>query len=81
LAALPLTISLAACGGGTNGGATTCGQYKKASDSGKKSAVTKMLEEHGDSTSNGSVTLTRASVRAYCETIGSDSDRIDSVYG
>jgi acid stress chaperone HdeA len=79
--ALMLTFGVSACGAGAKGGATTCGEYKSANDSGKKKAVQKMLEEHGDSTSSGNVTLTRASVRLYCETVGSDSDPISNVYG
>jgi hypothetical protein len=81
LIGLPLVLSLAACGAGGKGGATTCGEYKAASDKAKNAAVTKMLEDHGGSTSNGNVTMTRASVRVFCETMGSDGHAIESVYG
>ena len=71
---------LAGCSG-ASGGSTTCGKYLDMSSSKQTKAVTDMLKEHGGSTSNGNVILTKASVWAYCNTLGSNDSRIDGVYG
>jgi len=83
IAATAAVLALATLSGcsGSAGGSTTCGSYLNMSSSGQTKAVTKMLQSHGGSTSNGNITLTKLSVAAYCRTIGSNSSTIDGVYG
>jgi len=82
IAATTAVLALAALSGcaGNAGGSTTCGAYLNMSSSNQTKAVTKMVEAHGDSTSNGNITLTKLSVSAYCRTVGSNSSTIDGVY-
>ena len=73
-------ITLAGCSS-ASGGSTTCGKYLNMSSSNQTKVVTQMLKDHGGSTSNGNITLTKASVWAYCNMMGSNSSTIDGVYG
>jgi len=63
------------------GSKTTCGDYLGMSSGDQTKAVTKMLQDHGDSTANGNIALSKLSVQAYCRTVGSNSSTIDGVYG
>jgi len=78
---LAAVLTLSGCGTANNGGKTTCGDYRKMNSTRQTAAVTKMLSDEGQSTSNGNITLVKLSVSAYCATIGSDSSTIDGVNG
>lgn len=80
LVAVACLLSMAGCGSNA-GGATTCGDYLRMSSSNQSKAVEKMLSDHGQSTSNGNITLTKVSVWGYCQTVGSNSSTIDGVFG
>lgn len=84
---IPLTvtatfvIALSACGSNA-GGATTCGDYKDLSSKDRTAVVQKFLEDEGKSNASGlTVNMTKASVIAYCSTIGSADDPISNVNG
>jgi len=81
MAAVLAIATLTGCGSSNEGGQTTCGEYLSMNSSNQTKAVTKMLQDHGGSTSNGNITLTKLSVQAYCRTAGSNSSTIDGVYG
>jgi len=76
-------LMLATMGGcsSNSGGSTTCEKFLAMNDSDQAQTVTKMLDSRKLSTDNATVMLTRLSVNAYCQTTGSNSDRIDSIYG
>jgi len=79
--ALVATATLTGCSSQNNGGKTTCGEYRAMSSSKQTAVVTKMLQDEGQSTANGLITLTKLSVSAYCATLGSDSSTIDQING
>lgn len=73
-------VCLTGCSGANNGGKTTCGDYRKMNSSSQSAVVTKMLQEQGQSSpANGTITLAKLSVSAYCATVGTDSSTIDNV--
>jgi len=73
--------TLTACSSANNGGKTTCGDYRNMNSSKQTDVVTKMLQDEGQSTANGNITLTKLSVSAYCATVGSNSSTIDGING
>ncbi|MFT3659846.1 MAG: hypothetical protein QM809_00180 [Gordonia sp. (in: high G+C Gram-positive bacteria)] len=75
-------LGLTACGGGNEGGDTTCGDYQQMDSAGKKSVITEFLKSKGDSDPSGAkVTLTQASATTYCSTVGKASDPIRNIDG
>jgi hypothetical protein len=69
----------AACGGGSSGGATTCGTYQGMDTSDRVTAVTQMIKTHGGDTSEANVGLTEMSADAYC-VVHPASDPISGIY-
>jgi acid stress chaperone HdeA len=76
-----LSLTMSACSGGSAGGDTTCGDFNAMDNDDRRAAVTKMLDDEGDTTSNGRVTIVLGLALAYCQTLGSDSDPISNAYG
>ncbi len=74
-------LSLSACSS-NDGGATSCSDYLGLSSSERTDVIKKFLDENGDSGAGSVKTgLTKASVLAYCNTVGGGSDPISNVNG
>lgn len=71
-------FTLVACDN-NSGGDTTCDQYNADSTDQRVAAITKMLSDHGQSTSTLEIDETRVSVSAYCFVHSGDS-KISNVF-
>jgi len=80
IAAAVIAVGLTGCAQ-AGGGATTCGEYLSMDADGQSAVVKRMLTDRGASTNNGTINLTKGEVWTYCQTLGSDSSTIDSIYG
>jgi acid stress chaperone HdeA len=76
-----LVAGVAGCSASNNGGSTTCKQYSSLNSDERKDTIKKMLNDRGEDPSNGKISLTKASIIAYCATAGSDDSTIDGIYG
>ncbi len=79
--AMATAITLTGCSGSNEGGDTTCGDYLSLDSSGRSEVVEKFLSDEGRSDGAISVNLTKASVLAYCNTVGNSSDPIRNIDG
>jgi acid stress chaperone HdeA len=80
VAALVATLALGGCSS-NKGGETTCGDYLGLSSSDRTDVVKKFLSDQGSDDGAIKTGLTKASVLAYCKTVGGASDPISNVNG
>lgn len=80
LGAVLMAATLAACSGGSDGGATACGDYLDKDTSGKNDVISDYLDELGESNpSNMEIAAVRTTITAYCHTVGSNTTTINSL--
>lgn len=78
--ALVTVLAMGGCSS-NDGGETTCGDYLDLSGDERSEVVKKFLEDQGDSAGAIKTGLFKASVLAYCNTVGGPSDPISNVNG
>lgn len=76
-----IALALSGCSSTNAGGDTTCGDYLNLDSSGRSKVVEKFLSDKGSSTSGINVNLYKASILAYCNTVGTSGDVIKNVDG
>ena len=77
-----MALSVAGCGGGGKGGATTCGEYLEMSDADQEKVIRQFIKEKGDDDPpRGEVALGQLGALTHCNTIGRSSDPVRDIDG